>query len=123
LEIIRQFNRDVESFYDTASIKKGYIISWGSEGKMNTVPLLTVSAVILELPDNRPRIYSTGEIAALVEKLKPEAKKSINKVSCINISDMKKDFTPSVIFSKESETCGVLKIHETRGVLNTPQYL
>ncbi len=123
LEVIRQFNRDVESFYDAASIKKGYIIAWGSEGKMNTVPLLTVSAVILKLPDNRPRIYSTGEIAALVEKLKHEAKKSLNKVSCINISDMKKDFNSSVIFSKEGETCGILKIHENCGVVNTPQYL
>jgi diguanylate cyclase (GGDEF)-like protein len=89
VELIRRFNRDVESFYDESSIKKGYIVSWESDGKMRTVPLVTVSAVMLDFPNNRSRICSTGELASMVEKLRPEAKKNMNKIHCVNISDMK----------------------------------
>lgn len=81
-QMVEQFRSDVESFYDHEAIEKGYIISGDREGRARTFPLLTVSAVILELAAPRHTVYSVEEISNLMAKKKKEAKNSMEKI-CI----------------------------------------
>ncbi len=82
-----QFQSDAESFYDTEDIKRGYICSKDRDGREKVFPLLSVSAVILELPGLRSRVYSTDEISNIMAAKKKEAKKSPEKVSIIRLDD------------------------------------
>lgn len=75
-----QFRTDVESFYDPETIERGYIRGKSRSGEIRKFPLLTVSSVILELPPNRARIYSTEEISTLMARLKKQAKASPEKL-------------------------------------------
>lgn len=89
----RQFQSDVESFYDPHAIEKGYIVSKDREnGGTKAFPLLTVSAVILELPAFRSRIYTTDEISRIMAKKKTEAKNCPEKICMARVGDIKKSF-------------------------------
>lgn len=84
-----QFRTDVESFYDSETIERGYIRGKSRSGEMWKFPLMTVSAVILELPPDRTRIYSTEEISTLMARLKKKAKASPEKccTACVRAID------------------------------------
>jgi len=77
--IITGFKRDVESFYDSDALKRGCICSKSREGEEKEYPLLTASAVIVELPESRGRAYSTDDISSLIAKYKKAAKRSPEK--------------------------------------------
>ncbi|MGE0087526.1 MAG: GGDEF domain-containing protein [Desulfococcaceae bacterium] len=79
--LCRQFARDVESFYDPETREMGYMTGKDRNTGMNTrFPLLTVSAVILELPAARSQVYSTEKIANIMAKNKKIAKNSPDKI-------------------------------------------
>jgi len=99
--LLKSFHRDVESFYDPVSIKKGYIISWKGEGKMESVPLLKANAVILELPAERTQVFSVSEIAQFAVQLRQKAKDSEDKVCQANLSDLKKNLRNSFEAAKK----------------------
>lgn len=86
--LIRSFRRDVESFYDPGAVERGYISSKNRQGEPKNYPLLTVSAVILELPESRPRIYSTDDISNLIAKYKKEAKQSSRKYQWVSVCEL-----------------------------------
>lgn len=73
--MVRQFRNDVESFYDTGAIERGYILSKDRDGREKAFPLMTISAVVLELPALRSRVYSTEEISNIMAAKKKRPKK------------------------------------------------
>jgi len=89
-QLLEVFHRNVESFYDPASIKKGYIISWLPDKKVVNIPLLTARAVLLELPVSRFRFLSLKEIADIAEKHSKEAKDNPDKLCSVCLGDIHK---------------------------------
>lgn len=75
-KLIRRFQNDVISFYDPEAIEKGCILAKDRHGEKTSFPLLTVSAVILELPAPRSIVFSVEEIAKKMSQLKKDAKSS-----------------------------------------------
>ena len=86
--LIGKFKSDAESFYDPDALKKGYISSKDRQGEEKQFPLLSVSAVILEIPEERPRIYSTDEISGLIAKYKKDAKRSPCKYCSASVHEL-----------------------------------
>ncbi len=85
IQLARQFRRDVESFYDPETIRRGCMTARGRDGKEAGFPLLTVSAVILHLSPNRKRIYSTEEISNIMARQKRVAKSSPEKINVLRL--------------------------------------
>ena len=83
-----QFKRDVESFYDSESIQLGYIISRSRSGEKRKFPLLTVSAVVVELPSGQRDRLSMEHISNHIARHKKKAKLSPEGIC---ISCMKQD--------------------------------
>lgn len=81
-EIIDTFKQDVKSFYSNVDLDHGYIISKDRDDVECKFPLLTVSAVIVELPKNRQKIYTIGEIGEMIASHKRQAKRSPEKYIC-----------------------------------------
>ena len=84
-ELIEQFRREAESFYEPQAIKDGYIVSLNRSGEKERFSLLSVSAVILELPPDRP-LYSTEQLSAILASLKKRAKHAENGICLANIT-------------------------------------
>lgn len=84
--IIESFRKNVESFYDPAAIKSGFIETKDRNGNMAKFPLMTVSAVLLKIQGNRKKIYSSERVSTMIARLKPVAKCKENKLSiaCID---------------------------------------
>ncbi len=87
-QLIARFKSDVESFYDAEALAQGYITAKNRHGDEKQYPLLTVSAVMLEFPEIRPRVYSTDEISALIAKHKKEAKQSPSRYCSVSICEL-----------------------------------
>ncbi len=69
-----EFQKGVESFYDLESIRRGYILGSDRNDEERRFPLLTVSAVIIELYSDREKAYTPEEIGSLIAYLKKKAK-------------------------------------------------
>jgi GGDEF domain-containing protein len=78
--IARQFKTNVESFYEKEAVANGCIRAKNRDGEFRCFPLMTVSSVVLELPEQMHRIYSPEEIGALIAGMKKEAKQSLEKL-------------------------------------------
>jgi diguanylate cyclase (GGDEF)-like protein len=76
LSLVEKFRRDVESFYDAETIRRGFIMARDRDDTPRTYPLLTVSAVILELPALRTFAYTSEEIGRLIASGKKHVKAS-----------------------------------------------
>jgi diguanylate cyclase (GGDEF)-like protein len=85
LELINTFKHEVESFYHPEDLQNGYIISKDREGNRKEFPLLTVSAVILEVPASHNGI-STENISMLLAQSKKAAKRSEDKIYIANMT-------------------------------------
>jgi len=76
-ELVRQlagkFKSDVESFYDPEVIQQGYLYAQDREGEYREFPLLTVSAVVLELKPGRKTI-TPAEMSRIMADEKKAAK-------------------------------------------------
>lgn len=90
VNISRNFHENVESFYDSKAIQYGYIYAKNREGVKRKIPIMTVSSVILTLPDNRDQIYATDTLSKILAKLKKISKKSAGGVCCANFMDLVK---------------------------------
>lgn len=86
--IIGSFKRNAESFYDPDALMKGFISSKNRQGEEKQYPLLTVSAVMLELPESRTRVYSTDDVSGLIAKHKKKAKKDPLKYCNASIHEL-----------------------------------
>ncbi len=90
-KLIAKFSKDVESFYDSDAIENGYIVSKDRTGCRKQFPILTVSAVILDLSDDRDQVYPVEKVSKLMAKLKKKAKKSSGKICQADIRLFDKD--------------------------------
>jgi len=93
-----RFKNDVSSFYDSEAIEKGCILAKDRDGRKVSFPLLTVSAVILELPAHRSSVYSVEEIGKKMADKKKSAKTSAEKTCVVRLNDTNE----LVIISNES---------------------
>jgi EAL domain-containing protein (putative c-di-GMP-specific phosphodiesterase class I)/GGDEF domain-containing protein len=73
--LIERFGRDVESFYDDATRRRGYISGVDRQGKACRFSLLGVSVAVLHLPAGRT-VQTTDAISQQIAGLKKEAKGS-----------------------------------------------
>ena len=87
MEIIRgllvDFRKDAESFYDTKTISMGFVVAKGRDGTLRQYPLVSVSAVVVELPTNRSNAVCCEDLSCLMGELKSQAKRSMDKL-CIH---------------------------------------
>jgi diguanylate cyclase (GGDEF)-like protein len=88
--IIETFRKNVESFYDTDAIVSGFIETRDRSGKMARFPLMTVSAVIIEIHGSLKSRYSSEQISGMIARLKPAAKATSEKL-CIAGIDTETD--------------------------------
>jgi len=86
-KMIRRFQNDVISFYDPEAIEKGCILAKDRRGEKTCFPLLTVSAVILELPASRSIVFSVEEIAKKMSQLKKYAKSSLENTYVVRFTE------------------------------------
>jgi len=83
--LLKKIKKQAESFYTSTAIEKGYIIAKNRQGVKGKIPLVTISAVILDLPVAGSRDFSPEKIGNIIAELKKEAKQSTEKlkVSCL----------------------------------------
>jgi diguanylate cyclase (GGDEF)-like protein len=84
-QIAEKFRRDAMSFYTPEDRRKGCIESKDRQGRLETFPLLTVSAAIVELASDRNTVYSIGKLSRTISKLKTEAKSNPQRLSTVSI--------------------------------------
>ncbi len=86
-KLVGRFKNDVSSFYDSEAIEKGCILAKDREGEKISFPLMTVSAVILELPAPRSFEFSVEEIGKKMADKKKSAKNSAEKICVVRLND------------------------------------
>ncbi|MBD3305443.1 EAL domain-containing protein [candidate division KSB3 bacterium] len=84
--LVEQFRREAESFYNPLHIRKGYILSKDREGNMREFKLLTVSAVILEIPSHHSNL-SPESISSILARAKKDVKNSEKRTYIAQIAD------------------------------------
>jgi diguanylate cyclase (GGDEF)-like protein len=72
-QLAEKFRSDVESFYDPEVIQQGYLHAQNREGEYREFPLLSVSAVVLELKPGRKAI-TPAEMSRVMAEEKKAAK-------------------------------------------------
>lgn len=85
-DLVESFRRDVESFYDDDTRRRGHIAGQDRLGNPATFPLMTISAVVVHLPAGR-RPWSIDEVSRLISSLKKEAKASSDHVAAATPGD------------------------------------
>ncbi|MBF0211623.1 MAG: GGDEF domain-containing protein [Desulfamplus sp.] len=108
-QLAEKFRKNVESFYDSDAIKNGFTISTDRDGNIKKFDILSVSIVILELSENRQRIYLTEEISKCLATLKSMAKKSDDHLYCTNISQLDELLSQHVLPNQHNENFTQLK--------------
>ena len=101
-KMIRRFQNDVTSFYDAKALEDGCILAKNREGEKVCFPLMTVSAVILELPAFRSTVYSVEEIGKKMADQKKTAKSCAEKICMVRATDTNE----LIVVSNESLTDG-----------------
>lgn len=84
VQLVQQFQHEAESFYSPEDIRKGYIVAKDREGRRRQFPLLTVSAVMLEIPQKHSEI-TLDKISHLLGQAKKKAKTSPEKIHLITL--------------------------------------
>ena len=84
-ELIAKFASDAESFYDAEARERRCIVAQDREGKSKTFPLLSASAVLLEIPANCPAC-GIDDISAAIAVKKKAAKASPNKLAVATLT-------------------------------------
>ncbi len=89
-QIVGSFEKDVESFYDRETLKKGCIVGKDRSGKLQCFPLMTISSVVITLPDNRDRMFSFEDISNLIAVMKKRSKACESRICHLNLNDIAK---------------------------------
>ncbi len=85
--LLTTFRKDAESFYDSEAISRGFITSKGRDGVIRDYPLISVSAVVLDLPGTRSRSCTPEVLSRLMGRLKSQAKASPEKRCVYQLPD------------------------------------
>jgi len=111
------FKQNAESFYDKTAIENGCIQARDRQGVQRKIPLITVSAVILELPAGINRHCSIEDAGNFIALLKKEAKQSeigiahasIMEFLCMSPITMAPGDSP-LFFEDKPDRCVVLNL-------------
>jgi GGDEF domain-containing protein len=76
VSLAREFKKNVESFYDFDTVKKGFLAATDREGKKRNLPLMTVSVAILELTVSDKKGLTVEDMSNMLAGLKEKAKHS-----------------------------------------------
>jgi diguanylate cyclase (GGDEF)-like protein len=80
--LAREFKKNVESFYDLDTVKKGYLAAIDREGKKRNLPLMTVSVAVVELAAGDKKGLTVEDMANMLADLKKKAKRSDAGIAC-----------------------------------------
>jgi diguanylate cyclase (GGDEF)-like protein len=94
-KLVGRFKNDVSSFYDSEAIERECIVAKDRDGRKVSFPLMTVSAVILELPSPRSIVHSVEEIGKKMADKKKPAKISAEKICVVRLNDINELITIS----------------------------
>lgn len=78
--LLESFRGDAESFYDAEARAEGCITAADRDGNMKRFPLLSASAVVVEVGMPR-RMFTVDDVSALIAKLKKQAKNAPTKLA------------------------------------------
>lgn len=106
-KLVSRFKNDVSSFYNSDAIEKGCLLAKDRDGRKASFPLLTVSAVILELPAPRSFVFSVEEIGKKMADKKKSAKTSAEKICVVQLNDTNE----LVMISKDELNGESLSVH------------
>jgi len=84
-QLAADFARDVQTFYDDETRTKGHIVGQDRLGNTVQFPLMTVSAVVVHLPEGRGR-HSIDEISRRIAGLKKVAKNAPDHLASANVT-------------------------------------
>ncbi len=84
------FKKNVESFYDFDTVKKGYLSAVDREGRKRNLPLMTVSVAILELAAGDKKGLTVEDMANTMADLKKKAKRSDAGIASIRALNRQK---------------------------------
>ena len=104
--IINKFADDVISLYDSEDREKGYIISTDREGNIKQFPFMTISAAIINIPDEEINLTAEGLSLAIAD-LKKSAKNSENRMAFLTLINKDKLITGI----KKEDNCRILTLH------------
>ncbi len=85
--LIAKFTSDAESFYDTEARRRGHIIAQDRDGHKKSFPLLSASAVLLEVTD-RCATRTVDDVSAAIALRKKDAKASPAKIALAQIDSV-----------------------------------
>jgi EAL domain-containing protein (putative c-di-GMP-specific phosphodiesterase class I)/GGDEF domain-containing protein len=86
-DLFDKFSNAIYSFYPIEDCNNGYYISEDRLGNITTFPLLSATAIILEIQKGK-RPLSKDQLIIKIAELKKEAKVSKNIISFINLSNL-----------------------------------
>jgi len=85
--IIGKFAMEVRTFYDEDDLQRGHIVAMDRQETERRFPLMTVSAVLVQLRENRQRIISIEEVDNLLARHKKAAKAHPDKMIITQAGD------------------------------------
>lgn len=83
--VVERFRAEVASFYDEEARAAGCITAKLRDGTRASIPLLSASAALVEVPRGQAP-GSLDDLSAVIAKTKKEAKASPNKLACITVA-------------------------------------
>jgi diguanylate cyclase (GGDEF)-like protein len=84
-KLLDLFRSDAESFYDAAARMAGCISAADRDGNIRCFPLLSASAVVVEVQAHR-RVYTVDDVSARIANLKKQAKTSPTKLAVTGLA-------------------------------------
>jgi EAL domain-containing protein (putative c-di-GMP-specific phosphodiesterase class I)/GGDEF domain-containing protein len=85
LAVIDRFNSATSGFYSADELSGGFYEARDRDGISKTLPLLTVSAAVIEVPAGE-RLYLQDEIVSMLTDMKAHAKRSPSRMSSASLS-------------------------------------
>ncbi|MCA1794576.1 MAG: GGDEF domain-containing protein [Desulfotignum sp.] len=83
-----EFQKNAESFYDSDTVKNGFLLAGDRQGKEQKLPLMTVSVAILELPDGNKNNLTVEDTANMLARLKKKAKHSDTGIAAARLQNI-----------------------------------
>jgi diguanylate cyclase (GGDEF)-like protein len=85
-QLVEAFARDVSSFYDDETRKRGCVEGTDRQGNVACFPLMTVSAALVHLPAGRP-VHTVDDVSQAIAVLKKKAKAAPTRIAVGRLGD------------------------------------
>ena len=84
IALIREFSENACSFYDAETRLQGFITGHDRDGNLREFPLLSASAVLVNIPEGR-KGFSVDDISATIAHYKKQSKASPNRIAVASL--------------------------------------